>query len=188
MQLEPTGISIVIIFSPVIDFFLRWWLFSGRYLWSRLRRRLFEKRYLGTALPAVNSLEEIADRLERITWTMDSPLHLYDAISYPETVWSKKKDDCDGFAVLAAKLLQKLQPDAKPVLITAILSPVRNSHTVCGFSNADRTLGFFDNSSLRRGDFKKYADIVAKIKGDARLVCWDVRNPVTFEIVEFHKA
>lgn len=142
---------------------------------------------MSVTLPIVNSLEEIADCLRQVTWTMDGPLHLYDAISYPETVWSKKKDDCDGFAVLAANLLQKLQPDTKPVLITAMVRPVHNSHTVCGFSNADGTLSFFDNNSLRQGDFKEYADIVAQIKGKAKLVCWYVRNPVTFEMAEFNR-
>ena len=172
---------------PMIDFFLRWWLFNGRYVWSRLRRRLFERRYLHIILPTVNSLKEITDFLGQVTWTMDSLLHLYDSISYPETVWAKKKDDCDGFAILASKLLLTLQANTNPVLITAIVRPVRKSHTVCGFSNADGTLSFFDNNSLRQGDLKEYADIVTRIKGDAKLVCWDVRNPITFEIVEFHQ-
>ena len=113
-------------------------------------------------------------------------MHLYDSISYPETVWCKKKDDCDGFAILASKLLLRFQSNVNPVLITALVRPVQSSHTVCGFSNADGTLSFFDNASLRQGDFKEYSDIVALIKGDAKLVCWDVRNPVTFELVEFH--
>jgi hypothetical protein len=172
----------------MINLFLRWWLSSGRYIWSRLRRWLFERRYLNIPLPTVNSLEEIADCLGQVTWTMDGPLHLYDSISYPETVWYKKKDDCDGFAILASKLLPGLQWNTNPVLITAIVRPVRSSHTVCGFSNSEGTLNFFDNSSLRRGDFNTYADIVAWIKGDAKLVCWDVRNPVTFEVVEFHRV
>ncbi|MFC2032403.1 hypothetical protein ACFLUS_03445 [Chloroflexota bacterium] len=172
----------------MINLFLRWWLFSGRYTWSRLRRWFFEWRYLSITLPSADSLEEIADYLGQVTWTMDGPLHLYDSISYPETVWSKKKDDCDGFAVLASKLLQRLQSNTNPVLITAIVRPVRNSHTICGFSNADGTLSFFDNNSLRQSDFKEYADIVAQIKGKAELVCWDVRNPVTFEMVEFHRV
>jgi hypothetical protein len=171
----------------MIDFFLRWWLFNGRYVWSRVRRRLFERRYLHIILPTANSLKEITDFLGQVTWTKDSLLHLYDSISYPETVWAKKKDDCDGFAILASKLLLRLQANTNPVLITAIVRPVRKSHTVCGFSNADSTLSFFDNNSLRQGDFKEYADIVTRIKGDAKLVCWDVRNPITFEMVEFHQ-
>ena len=172
----------------MINLFLIWWLHSGRYNWSQLRRWLCERRYLSTTLPIVNSLEEITDCLKHIPWAMDGPLHLYDSISYPETVWYKKKDDCDGFAVLAANMLCKLRPSANPVLITAIVRPVRNSHTVCGFSNADGTLSFFDNNLLRQGDFKEYADIATQIKGDAQLICWDVRNPVTFRMVEFHRV
>lgn len=172
----------------MIDFFLRWWLQSGRYLWSRLRRWLFERKYLKITLPPVHSIEDIEVCLKQITWTMDGLLHLCDAISYPETVWSKKKDDCDGFAILASKLLSELGPNTNPVLITAVLHPVRSSHTVCGFRNVDSTLSFFDNNYLRPGDFKEYADIVAIIKGNNRMVCWDVRNSVTFELIEFHKV
>jgi hypothetical protein len=43
----------------MFDAFLRWWLRSGRYGWSRLRRRLFERKYLKVALPEAASLEEI---------------------------------------------------------------------------------------------------------------------------------
>jgi hypothetical protein len=172
----------------MINLFLRWWLHNGRYTWSRLRRWLFERKYLKVTLPSIKSIEDIEACLKQITWTMDGPSHLYDSISYPETVWFKKKDDCDGFAVLASKLLLRLQSNTNPVLITAIVRPLLNSHTVCGFSNADGTFSFFDNDSLRQGDFKEYASIVAQIKGKDKLVCWDVRNPVTLEMIEFHKV
>jgi len=171
----------------IIDRFLIWWLQKGRYEWSRLRRKLFEAKYRQPDLPGVNSLQDIEACLAQVTWTMDGPLHLYDSISYPQRVWVKKKDDCDGFAILAATLLQKWQPGYQPVLITAMLRPVRNSHTVCAFRASGEVIWFFDNSVLRRGDFKTYAEIVAGIKGDARLVCWDVRNPATFELIEFHR-
>ncbi len=171
----------------MVDSFLRWWLRTGRYVWSRLHRRLFERRYLKVTLPAVSSLEEIETSLKQVTWTMDGPLHLFDCISYPQATWAAKKDDCDGFAVLAAELLQRWQPETNPVLITAMLRPMRNSHTVCGFYAPERLLCFFDNSSLRRGNCKSYSDIVALLKGNSTLVCWDVRNPNTLELYEFHK-
>jgi len=171
-----------------MDFFLTWWLRTGRYGWSRLRRRLFERRYLSTILPAVNSLTDIEAALRKVEWTMDGPLHLYDCISYPQTTWAKKKDDCDGFASLAAELLHRLNPDYKPVLLTAVLRPVRDSHTVCVFTAPHGDLCFFDNYSLRRGDYRSYNEVAAKISQQAqRLVCWDVRNPFTLELLEFHK-
>ena len=97
--------------NAIIDFFLKWWLRTGRYGWSRLRRSLFERRYLDTALPPVNSLKDIEAALRQVTWTMDGPLHLYDCISYPQTTWVNKKDDCDGFASLASELLHHWNPD-----------------------------------------------------------------------------
>jgi hypothetical protein len=174
--------------SP-IDFFLVWWLRSGRYRWSRLHRRLFEQRYLSTALPTVNSLEEIESSLKEITWTMDGPLHLFDCISYPNVTWAKKKDDCDGFSSLAAELLNRWNPNCNPVLVTAIVRPVRNSHTVCVFINPQGNLCFFDNSSLRCENYQTYSEVVTRISEHTdRLICWDIRNPATLEMVEFNEV
>jgi len=53
--------------NAIIDWFLIWWLRGGRYSWSRFRRRLFERRYLSTALPTVHSLEEIEACLKQVT-------------------------------------------------------------------------------------------------------------------------
>ena len=172
----------------LIDGFLSWWLKSGRYKWSRLHRQLCERRYLTAALPAVNSLEEIETLLRQVKWTMDGPLHLFDCISYPQVTWAKKRDDCDGFASLAAELLKQWDPDCNPVLVTAMVRPTRISHTVCVFSIPQNSLWFFDNHLLRREDCPTYGDVVAKISQRAqRVVCWDARNPITLELIEFHK-
>ena len=140
------------------------------------------------SLPAVKSLEDIKSYLARVTWTMDGPLHLFDSISYPQTVWFKKKDDCDGFAILAAALLQQWKPASKPVLITVMLRPMRRSHTVCGFYTFDEELRFFDNNALRQGSFQTYAEIAKEAIGDAKLICWDIVDPDTLETIEFHKT
>ncbi|MFH1646802.1 MAG: hypothetical protein ABID71_03790, partial [Chloroflexota bacterium] len=123
-----------------------------------------------------------------VTWTMDGPLHLYDAISYPQTVWHRKKDDCDGFAVLAAALLRQWRPDSRPVLLTVMLRPVSRSHTVCAFRAPGDEIWYFDNSYLRQASLHTYTEIVNVVKGDAELVCWDVVDPVTLETIEFHQA
>jgi len=179
---------IVLILMTFVERFLIWWLQKARYRWSRLRRKLCETKYLHQTLPTANSLADIEVCLAEVTWTMDGPFHLFDAISYPQTVWAKKKDDCDGFAILAATLLQRWEPSSRPVLLTAMLRPMRRSHTVCGFTVPGAGLWFFDNSALRRGHFQTYADIVTEIKGKARLVCWDVVDPDTLQTIEFHRA
>ena len=172
----------------IIDRFLIWWLHSGRYRWSRLRRRLCERRYLTTALPTVSSLKEIEACLGKVKWTMDGPLHLFDCISYPQVTWSKKKDDCDGFASLAAELLYRWNPDCNPVLVTAMVRPVRASHTVCVFIAPQGNLWFFDNYLLRDEDYQTYDEVVSRIsQRSQRLVCWDVRDPTTLEMLEFHR-
>ena len=175
--------------QSIIDFFLISWLRSGRYRWSSLRRRLFERRYLTTVLPTVNSLQEIQACLRQVTWTMDGPLHLFDCISYPHVTWAKKKDDCDGFSSLAAELLNRWNPNCNPVLVTTMVRPVRNSHTVCVFTSPQGNLWFFDNSSLRCEDSQTYGEVVTRISEHSdRLLCWDVRAPATLELVEFHQV
>jgi hypothetical protein len=120
---------------------------------------------------------------------MDGPLHLFDCISYPQSTWAKKKDDCDGFSCLAANLLNQLNPHHKPVLITALVRPVRASHTVCAFTGSEGALHFLDNYILHREDYQTYKQVVSKIvKRNSRLVCWDVRNTIKLELVEFHKT
>ena len=171
-----------------LDRFLIFWLQRGRYRWSRWRRKKFETRYEKQPLPVADSLEQIEVLLKQVTWTMDGPGHLFDAISYPQTVWAKKRDDCDGFAVLAAALLRQWQPESGPVLITAMLRPVRKSHTVCAFNVPGAGLWFFDNYTLRRGRYRTYADIAAEVQGKARMVCWDVVDPDTLQTLEFHVA
>lgn len=174
--------------NVIIDGFLVWWLRYGRYGWSKLRRCLFERRYLKMQLPAVDSVEDIQSCLEKITWTMDGPLHLFDSISYPQTTWEKKKDDCDGFATLAAELLKQLDDSFNPVLVTAMLRPVRASHTVCAFNNPDGTVSFFDNASMRN-DCATYCQIVERISRNCKkLVCWDIRTHDNLELMEFHRA
>jgi len=172
----------------LVDCFLTWWLRSGRYQWSRFRRVLCEREYLSTVLPQVSSLQEIEDCLKQVTWTMDGPLHLYDCISYPQATWAKKKDDCDGFASVAAELLNNWDTSCNPVLVTAIVRPVRASHTVCAFLAPQGDIWFFDNYSLRRENCHTYDDVVSKIiQPNHKLVCWDARDPITLELREFYK-
>jgi hypothetical protein len=170
----------------ITDGFLTCWLRKGRYKWSRLRRKLCEAKYRDKELPVAGSLEDIEACLSQVTWSMDGPLHLYDSISYPQTVWAKKKDDCDGFAILAATLLQRWQPNCRPVLITAIVRPMSSSHTVCGFCVPGGALWFFDNNSLRKRNFTTYAEVVSEVKYKNRLICWDVVEPSTLQTIEFH--
>lgn len=170
----------------LLDRILILWLGTFRYRWSRLRRSLFEGRYLSVELPPVTSLEDIEVCLKKVVWTLDGPLHLFDSISYPQSVWAKKKDDCDGFAVLAAKLLDRWSPASNPVLVTAIVRPVRRSHTICAFSS-NGVIWFFDNSRLRREDCQTYDDLIVKItSGVERLICWDVVKPDTLETLGFY--
>ena len=152
-----------------------------------MRRWLFERKYLKEPLPEADSLEDIEACLKQITWKMEGLLHLYDSISYPQTTWAKKEDDCDGFASLAAELLYRLSSNYRPVLITTVIRPIAKSHTVCVFSNLRGNLWYFDNARLKREKYKTYDEIAFKVSQRGKsLVCWDVRNHYTFDLIEFH--
>ncbi|MHB8104557.1 MAG: hypothetical protein ACYDG5_03345 [Dehalococcoidales bacterium] len=168
------------------DRFLIWWLHGPRYGWSKFRRWLFERGFLKTPLPSVNSLNDIQARLREVTWKQDSLPELFDSISYPQRVWKRKKDDCDGFAVLAAALLNDWDPQTKPVLVTAGFIPIANSHTVCVFKLGGG-LKYFSNASLNPKIFQKYEEIVTDFTPPNKLICWDVVEPNTLKQLEFHK-
>ena len=170
----------------LVDVFFKFWLKRARYPWSRLRRRVFETGYLNTGLPTANSPEEIRDQLSTVKWCMEGPLHLYDSISYPQTVWAKKKDDCDGFAVLASELLHRWDPTTEPVLLTVMMHPVKESHTVCVFKQ-DGKLRWFDNSELDHQLYESHLQIVEQVlqRGD-RLICWDIADHKNLQQLEFH--
>ena len=167
------------------DKFLTWWLHGPRYGWSKLRRRLFERGFLKTTLPPVNSLADILARLREITWKQDSLPELFDCVSYPQRVWARKKEDCDGFAVLAAELLNHWDPQTKPVIVTAMVTPMANCHSVCVFRQGGN-LRYFSNAALRPGTFVSYGEIVANYTPPNRLICWDVVKPDTLEQLEYH--
>jgi hypothetical protein len=167
------------------DKFLTWWLGGPRYSWSKLRRRLFERGFLSESLPTVNSLEDILDKLRKVDWTQDNWPELFDCVSHPQRVWSTKKDDCDGFAVLAAALLNSWDPQTQPVIVTAMVTPLAKAHSVCVFRQGGG-LSYFSNKELIPGVFQNYREIVDNFSGSDRLICWDVVKPDTLEQLEFH--
>jgi len=173
----------------MIDFFLRCWLGTLRYRWSRLYRRLFENRYRKSTLPPVMSLEDIRAILDQVRWVPDSLLQLYDAVSYPAATWARKRDDCDGFASLAAALLLSWRPESSPVLLTVVMRPVKDSHTVCIFRDDHGWLRVYDNNTLRGEVYRSYSEVAGTIlRENHRLVCWDVADPLTLKTLEFHDA
>jgi hypothetical protein len=167
------------------DRFLIWWLHGPRYGWSKLRRRLFEGGFLSKPLPQVNSLEDIQTRLREVTWKQDSLPEFFDCVSYPQRVWTTKKDDCDGFAILAAALLNNWDPQTQPVIVTAGVTPLANSHSVCVFKLGGG-LKYFSNAALQPGIYQTYGEIVANFTPPNRLICWDVVKPDTLKQLEFH--
>jgi len=168
------------------DRFFIWWLNGPRYGWSKLRRRLFEGGFLSAQLPEVHSVEDILACLQKVDWKKDWIPQLFDCVSYPQRVWAKKADDCDGFAVLTAVLLKRYDPATAPVMVTAMVAPMDKSHSVCVFRQGSE-LKYFSNRDLNPGTFRSYDEVVADFtRPPNRLICWDVVKPDTLEQVEFH--
>lgn len=169
------------------DCFLTWWLHGPRYSWSKLRRFLFERGFLKTELPKVDNLEDIPVQLKKVDWTKDWLGELFDCVSYPERVWARKKDDCDGFAVLAAALLKRLKTPIDSILVTAMVNSMNDCHSVCVFEK-DGGYRYFSNWNLVPGVFNTCEDIVKDFTKKFRLLCWDEVDPVTLKQLKFHSV
>jgi len=148
------------------------WLSGPRYWWSRGYRVLFERKYKYVAMPQVKNLADVAGILRQVIWTQDSWNKLFDSISYPGKVYETKKDDCDGFAILAIELLKQLQ--IRGYMYTYIPKQWQKSHTICVF----RYGGFvccFNNFYLVKTDastFKRFRD---QYFSEPTIV-WDLRD------------
>lgn len=133
------------------------WLSGPRYWWSKFKRFFFERKYKkSVVLPKVSGLTAIQKELSKIMWTQDNMLNLFDCISYPETTYATKKDDCDGFATLAIHLLAQL--GIVGYYYTYIPLKWQRAHTVCVFRHKG-LICRFDNASLFKspmGVFKNY--------------------------------
>jgi hypothetical protein len=163
------------------------WLRYLRYPWSRINRASLERRRALLPLTPA-SLEDVAAALRQIVWTQDGPLHLFDCISSPERTWYAKRDDCDGFAAVAASLLARLDASSDPKLLTVVVLPLRRSHTVCVFRTPAGHLRMFDNARLPDSEFASYEEVARYVaeRGETA-VCWDLVRPADLRSVEFHR-
>lgn len=164
--------------------FAVFWTRVLRYPWSRLRRATIERGNREVGLPTVGTLDDVAAALREVEWTPDGRWHLYDAVSLPGTVWKTKRDDCDGFAVLAATLLKQLDPANEPLLLTAIILPLKKAHTVCAFRDGG-ALRFFDNARLRDETLSSYEEVARLVATHGEVpLFWDLVTPDTLRVVE----
>jgi len=130
------------------------WLSGPRYWWSKFKRFFFERKYKSSVtLPKIASLGAIRKELAKITWTQDNVWNLFDCVSYPETTYATKKDDCDGFATLAIHLLKQL--GIRGYYYTYIPLKWQRAHTVCIFLNKGKIYRF-DNAGFIKSGIRKF--------------------------------
>ena len=165
------------------------WLRYLRYPWSKVYRVLFERAFRGAPLPPATSVEEVRAALAAVTWSPDGPRHLYDAISHPGAVWARRRDDCDGFAILAATLLARIDPRFAPLLVSAVVLPISESHTVCAFRDgAGEGYRVFDNARLREERYASLEEVAELLAGRGKVrLYWDVVRPADLRTLAFQR-
>lgn len=99
-------------------FFLKilvWFALKCRlyYVWSKIYRFLYERKYRHVVLPKLNSIEEVEDLIGNISWRKDKWYMLWDAISIPQAAYGRYLDkkaggDCDDISILAVHLIEDL--------------------------------------------------------------------------------
>lgn len=168
----------------MIRILIRFWVRKGRLIWSKIYRFLFEWRYKKYSLPKIsdNLLLKLQYILLQITWTPDPWYMLFDVIPLPQKVWKTKKDDCDGFAILAAAILKQSDIN-EVVLLTVVGSPIKHSHTVCCFKLNDQWY-VADNQVVYRSvsnNLEKIAEYYLK-KLFRKPYCWQIITPELKEL------
>lgn len=103
--------------------------FRVRIPWSKFWRFFEWKR---SPLPAIEGFSDLRAILNRIEWTPDPWWKLGDVLQSPEWTWAKRKDDCDGFALVSLAVMQKSKLGTG-FLVTAVTRPIRHSHSVALF-------------------------------------------------------
>ena len=156
------------------------WLSGPRYYWSRFKRFFFERKYKKEVeLPKVENLRDIQSILRTIDYKQDGLSSLFDCVSYPETTYALKADDCDGYATLAIHLLKQL--GITGYYYTYIPKEWKKSHTVCifYFNNQLQIFNLARLYSSKELDFNKFKKSFVDIKD---ILLEDVRD------INFKKA
>jgi len=165
------------------------WLRYLRYPWSKVYRILFERGVQTAPLPPASTVEEVRAVLAAVTWSPDGPRHFYDAISHPAAVWARRRDDCDGFAILAATLLARIDPRFAPLLVSAVVLPISESHTVCAFRDgAGDDYRVFDNARLREERYASLEEVAGLLARRGKVpLYWDVVRPADLRTLTFRR-
>lgn len=178
--------------------YLDWlWVF---YLWARrywsaiLRVPELPYRWF-TKLPSVESLEDIEKVSSEVKWVADWTLapHVklrrfwWDCLSYPQTVWARKKDDCDGFAILNCEL--GTQIGIKMYILSVVMEPRELSHAVAYGKQGATPFMFTNGRLVMFEDDRTLEDVVQTVAAPAkRILAWSLEDHKTGELVRLHRG
>ena len=103
--------------------------FKVRIPWSRFWRFLEWRK---ASVPLILNFVDLKKILNRIEWTSDPWWKLGDVLQSPEWTWAKKKDDCDGFALVSLAIMLESRLGIG-YLVTSVTRPIKHSHSIALF-------------------------------------------------------
>ena len=119
------------------------------YLWSRVYRFLFERRYRNRLVgDGIYNLQDLEIRMSRFCWLTDRMMQLWDAIGEPGRVEAgfdnpeiRKKfgNDCDEAAAYCARVLSKKRFNYECVGIMSVVG-MDGGHNVCIFNDVSKAI------------------------------------------------
>lgn len=144
---------------------------------------MWERRYLDAKLPEILNSGELKNIYSELKWRADKcPSNnkilkfifnlLPDYLSYPQATWFRKWDDCDGFALLATKLLRMIGINAYLLSVSWKYS----GHAVCCWWQ-DGQFCYVDNKS--KGTIRTVGslkELVLSVAGKNKVVAWSLED------------
>lgn len=162
-----------------------WCWFRVRIPWSRFWRFL---EWQGKAVPKIRNFGNLNSILPVMKWTADPRWKLGDVLQTPEWTWAHKKDDCDGFALvaLAAMAQSKIRWG---YLLTVITRPIKESHSVALFPwdaivhpesgiviTPATEWKWTSNAQLKKCHAASFSDLIRQVFLDRKILLVDVRD------------
>jgi hypothetical protein len=187
----------------ILKLYYKLMMTTGLYgLWSMIYRFVWESKYKNLELPAVSSLQELANILKGMVWRADGVREFGDAMSSAEATWGRYRDnkpagDCDDFAAFITHTILNSQKqydafreltDLKIMNVCWRSGKVLGGHNFAIFKDGER-IGVMDYDMPDWFDtLEQVRDfIVKKYSGGNLYVGWATMDPVMLKPIEWEK-
>ena len=146
--------------------------------WSNIYRVIFESKYSKFNGPKCSSIVDVSRALRAIKYEHDGIKRFIDTVSYPQAVYERGRDDCDGSAIFAHAMIAQNEL-ARPWILSVAWLDEKNKyhgHAVCMYTHVDdgsySHIGNWNQSMpVKCEDFK---EVIGSITFGSVLVGWAV--------------